>query len=210
MASFEGVHLLFAAASQLHGNKRLARRTMDHRPIGCKDRSVAGAIPGAIGIVPGHGAALMGACRGNAMQGSISIPTDRDLLVASLNDPAFADQDVVRALDDRFAVAIFMKVLGVGPYRVVEPLPGAETTLDRVGNHRPGGSAVADAPSVEAGGNVKARSLLRIRFADIGYSIRPVVVLIAPAPGNRRRAGSFAPTFPGRRIVPRRSHPDRC
>lgn len=37
MASFEGVHLLIAAASQLHGGKRLARRTVDYRPVRCKD-----------------------------------------------------------------------------------------------------------------------------------------------------------------------------
>lgn len=89
------------------------------------------------------------------MQGSVSIPAHRDLFVASQNEPSFAGTDVVRAPDDGLAVAIFMKVLGIGPRRVVEPLPGAGSTLDCVGNHRSGRGPVADAPGVESGGDVK-------------------------------------------------------
>lgn len=184
MASFEGVHLLIAAASQLHGGKRLARRTVDYRPVRCKDGAVAGAIPSAIGVVPGHRAALVRAGCGNGVERPFNIPTHRDLLVTPEHHSALAPRDVVGTSDNRLAFAVLMIVLGVGPGRVVEPLPWTGPALDSVRDHHASCGSIADAPGIETSGDMETRSVVGIGFTDIRHSIRRVVVLIAQTPGN--------------------------
>lgn len=70
------------------------------------------------------------------------------------------------------------------PGRIVKPLPWTGPALDRVRDHHASCGPIADAPGIEASGDVEARSVVGIGFADKRHSIRRVVVLIAPTPGN--------------------------
>jgi hypothetical protein len=74
--------------------QRLDRRAVNNGAVGIEHRSVTQAVPGALGIVPAHRTALVGAGRGNGMRLPLVILPHGELLLAVLDDAAFAGRAV--------------------------------------------------------------------------------------------------------------------
>ena len=69
------------------------RRTVNNGAVCVEPRSVTQAVPGALGIVPGHRTAFVGAGRGKGMRLSVVILPHGELLLAVLDDAAFARRE---------------------------------------------------------------------------------------------------------------------
>jgi hypothetical protein len=75
----------------------LDRRAVNNGAVCVEHRSVTQAVPGALGIVPGHRTALVGAGCGKGMRLSVVILPHGELLLAALDDAAFARREVCNA-----------------------------------------------------------------------------------------------------------------
>lgn len=84
---------------------------------------MAGAVPRALGVVPGHGAALVRTNRGEEVEITSIISPGGDLLLAPDDDAAFAGPDFIHAAHNRLRVAVLVKVLGKGAGWIIQPLP---------------------------------------------------------------------------------------
>jgi hypothetical protein len=76
------------------GRQWLDRRAVNNAAVCVEHRSVTRAVPGALGIVPGHRTALVGAGRGKGMRLPVVILPHGELLLAVLDDAAFAGGEV--------------------------------------------------------------------------------------------------------------------
>src|SRR5437763_16253509 len=83
-----------SAVSQVLSWSAVDRRAVNDRAVCVEHRSVTQAVPGALGVVPGHGTALVGAGCGKGMRLSVVILPHGELLLAALDDAAFARREV--------------------------------------------------------------------------------------------------------------------
>ena len=67
---------------------------MKNGAVCVEHRSVTQAVPGALGIVPGHRTALVGAGRGNGMRLPVVILPHGKLLLAVFDDAAGAGREI--------------------------------------------------------------------------------------------------------------------
>ena len=111
------------ARSQISLGKVGPSGSVNDRAVGCEHGSVARAVPRALGVVPGHGAALMRTNRGEEVEIPLIVSAHGDLLLAPDDDAALASLDFIHAAHDRLRVAVLVKVLGKGAGWIIELLP---------------------------------------------------------------------------------------
>jgi hypothetical protein len=154
---------------------------VDDSSIGFEDRTVAGTVPGAVGVVLGDGAALVRAACRDGMKTAVVVPPHRELLVTPFDDTTCTMCDLRYIIDERLRVAALVKILGRWPGGLVKLDPqvcaGRNFRCDQQARRRP----IADALAIEAGDHVKARRPVCIGLANIGHAIRRVVILVEPA-----------------------------
>src|SRR5215216_1806735 len=104
---------------------------MDDRSVASENGAVTGTVPGTIGIVPCHGAALMRAGRGERMKFAALIFPYRDLGLVLDDHTTVTARDVFDFLDNRLAVAALVEILGIEARGIEELLPRARPHADQ-------------------------------------------------------------------------------
>src|SRR5690606_21287346 len=139
---------------------------MYHFPIGLEDRAMARAVPGAVGVVPGDRAALVGAGGGDGIEHTGVVAPHGELFAVAGHDGAFAAGDGLEVVGLwRRAVAARVEILRHRASGVEQPRPGPASGGDLPGDAQARRGAIADAPGVETGGHEVAGRLFRVRLA---------------------------------------------
>ena len=75
---------------------------MDYAAICRENRAVTRTVPGLVGLVPGHRAALVSTGCGHGSPMAVSVSPYGDFSLPEVHNPTFACLDVITARDMRF------------------------------------------------------------------------------------------------------------
>src|SRR5690606_19074980 len=128
---------------------------MNHSAVPLEHRAMTRAVPRAVRIVPGDGAALVSAACRKGVERALIVAPDGNLLLSLIDDPALTTSNLRDVSDLGLAIAILMEAIGSRSRRIVKRTPRAGSGDDLGRDREARSGPVADAPAVEAGRHIK-------------------------------------------------------